>query len=77
MSERILYRIDPSRNMARFYVLDKQPTLFGEISLVRGWGRIGTNGRIKIETFGTGEGADRAFCRLEARKRRRGYRDPC
>ncbi|MGO4451517.1 WGR domain-containing protein [Phyllobacterium sp. TAF24] len=30
-----LTRCDPNRNMARYYSLTMQPTLFGEISLVR------------------------------------------
>jgi predicted DNA-binding WGR domain protein len=30
-----LRRIDPLRNMARFYVLDLQPTLFGECAFMR------------------------------------------
>jgi len=34
-------RMDQALNMARFYVLDIQPTLFGEIALVQEWGRIG------------------------------------
>lgn len=39
-----LVRIDPKRNMARFYGIALQPTLFGEVSVVRCWGRIGTKG---------------------------------
>ena len=46
-----LERIYPSRNMARFYAMSVQPPLFGEVSLVRRWGRIGARGRDKIETF--------------------------
>ncbi|BCH62446.1 hypothetical protein RvVAT039_pl08320 (plasmid) [Agrobacterium vitis] len=38
-------RIAPEQNMARFYALAVQPTLFGEVSLVRAWGRIGTRGQ--------------------------------
>lgn len=34
-------RIDPERNMARFYEIDVQPTLFGEFTVERHWGRIG------------------------------------
>ncbi|MGO7014944.1 WGR domain-containing protein, partial [Rhizobium johnstonii] len=34
-------RIDPSKNMARFYALSIEPNLFGGTSLVRSWGRIG------------------------------------
>jgi len=36
-----LTKIEPARNMARFYVLDVQPDLFGEWALVKEWGRIG------------------------------------
>jgi predicted DNA-binding WGR domain protein len=73
-TETFLHRVDPARNMARFYGLSLQPTLFGEVSVVRAWGRIGTHGRTMIATHATGEGAAIAFARLEAAKRRRGYR---
>ncbi|MBS3651935.1 WGR domain-containing protein [Pseudaminobacter sp. 19-2017] len=69
-----LRRLDQSRNMARFYVLSLQPTLFGEVSLVRHWGRIGTKGRQKIELFDTGWGANAALASLAEKKRKRGYR---
>lgn len=68
-----LRRVDVARNMARFYVLSIQPTLFGGASLVRAWGRIGTNGREKIETFDETADAGHAFARLEQSKRHRGY----
>ncbi|MFC3722013.1 WGR domain-containing protein [Neoaquamicrobium sediminum] len=71
-----LRRIDPSRNMRRFYVLAVQPTLFGGASVIRHWGRIGTNGQAKIETFDRPDEADGAFMRLARAKRRRGYADP-
>ncbi len=32
-----LHRIDPDRNMARFYTMSVQPSLFGEWSLFREW----------------------------------------
>jgi predicted DNA-binding WGR domain protein len=39
MSEsRHLRRIDPDRNMTRFYTMGVQPTLFGEWALFREWG---------------------------------------
>ena len=44
-----LHRIDPAKNMARFYMLDVQPDLFGGILLVKAWGRIGGRGRITHE----------------------------
>lgn len=68
-----LRRIDPTRNMARFYVLSIQPTLFGGASLVRNWGRIGTNGQAMMETFDDSADTDEAFAQLERRKRKRGY----
>ncbi|WP_274631267.1 WGR domain-containing protein [Arvimicrobium flavum] len=68
-----LCRINPACNLARFYVLSVQPTLFGGASLVRNWGRIGTKGRAKVETFDETEMVDAAFKSLERAKRRRGY----
>lgn len=31
--------------MARFYMLSLEPALFGEVAVLRHWGRIGTRGR--------------------------------
>lgn len=70
-----LRRIDPSRNMRRFYTLAIQPTLFGGASVIRNWGRIGTNGQSKVETFDSDGDAASASFRLERAKRRKGYRD--
>ncbi len=68
-------RVDPARNMRRFYTLAIQPTLFGGATLVRNWGRIGTNGKSKMETFDRPGEASGAFMRLARTKRRRGYED--
>jgi predicted DNA-binding WGR domain protein len=73
-SEILLKSIDHQRNRARFYALSIQPTLFGELSLVRQWGRIGSLGQYKLEFHPTAESAYRAMLRLVAAKRRRGYR---
>ncbi|KQT69091.1 polymerase [Aureimonas sp. Leaf460] len=62
--------------MARFYLLALQPTLFGDVSLVRNWGRIGTKGQAKVETFADGAEAKAALGRIERAKRRRGYVEP-
>ncbi|WP_245314359.1 WGR domain-containing protein [Rhizobium sp. R634] len=70
----LLYRIDRALNMARFYRLSIQPTLFGGSSLVRNWGRIGTEGRLKVELFDTLGQAAVALERVASRKLRRGYR---
>ncbi|GAB2208954.1 WGR domain-containing protein [Roseibium sp. ROS1] len=68
-----LRRIDPAQNMRRFYSLSVQPTLFGGASLVRTWGRIGTQGQMMMETFDDEAQACQAMKRLECRKKRRGY----
>ncbi|NVO28945.1 WGR domain-containing protein [Donghicola sp. C2-DW-16] len=68
-----LTRCNPQRNMARFYEVSVRPTLFGEVSLIRNWGRIGTGGRLRTETFATLEEALSALRDLEQRKRRKGY----
>lgn len=41
-------RTDPARNMARFYELSIEQTLFGEVSLTRSWGRIGKRGQSRV-----------------------------
>ena len=71
---RLFKRIDPERNMARFYTLSVEPTLFGDAALVRQWGRIGTRGQLKINLFDTMPAAEEALSHLAARKLRRGYR---
>jgi predicted DNA-binding WGR domain protein len=68
-----LHRIDPEANMARFYCIDVAATLFGEFSVVRTWGRIGTHGRTSIETCVSAEDAERASSRTLHQKMRRGY----
>jgi predicted DNA-binding WGR domain protein len=69
-----LHRIDPTLNMHRFYTLTIQPTLFGEVSVVRNWGRIGTYGQAMIQTFSHVDDAKRVLQRIRSRKLRRGYR---
>lgn len=66
-------RRSPPDNMARFYRLEVRSTLFGEWSVVRIWGRIGTGGREQFETHPTREAAMVLMERLERIKRRRGY----
>ncbi len=70
-----LHRIDPARNMARFYRLSSTPSLFGDICLVREWGRIGRPGRIRVDLYRAVEEAMAAREALSRVKRQRGYRD--
>jgi predicted DNA-binding WGR domain protein len=47
-----LRKIDPAKNMRRFYRLYVEPTLFGDFALVREWGRIGAKrGRTKEDWY--------------------------
>ncbi len=68
-----LRRVDPARNMRRFYSLDVERDLFDRVVLVRRWGRIGTAGKVRLDEY-PGEGdALAAMQGLERRKIRRGY----
>lgn len=69
-------RVDPQVNLARFYALWTQPTLFGEVSLIRNWGRIGTRGRQLVESYSGDAEAKIALARMADIKQRRGYRRP-
>lgn len=68
-----LIHVDPDVNMARFYGIELQPTLFGEVSVLRTWGRIGTNGQAMMVTYDDEAQASEALQKVEKQKRRRGY----
>ncbi|MGT2440917.1 WGR domain-containing protein [Bradyrhizobium betae] len=69
----VLQRCDPACNMARFYVLTIEPTLFGDTALVREWGRLGQRGRRRMDLFAGRVQAVEALETWLVRKRRRGY----
>ncbi|WP_254436081.1 WGR domain-containing protein [Ruegeria arenilitoris] len=68
-----LIHVDPDVNMARFYGIELQPTLFGEVCVLRTWGRIGTNGQAMMVTYDDETQAAEALQKLEKQKLRRGY----
>jgi predicted DNA-binding WGR domain protein len=68
-----LTRLDPAKNMHRFYALHVAPTLFGQWSLIAEWGRIGSPGRVMLRTFETEELAAKALAKRVKVKTRRGY----
>lgn len=70
----VLDRTDPSQNMARFYVLSVEPTLFGDAALVREWGRWGRAGRRRLDLFPDFAQAAEALDDWLLRKTKRGYR---
>lgn len=69
----VLERREPAVNMARFYVLSLEQTLFGDTALVREWGRLGTNGQRRLDLFEARAQANEALESLLGRKLRRGY----
>lgn len=69
----VLDRSDPAQNMARFYVLAIEPTLFGDTALVREWGRRGCSGRRRLDLYRDQETAAEALQDWLLRKTRRGY----
>ena len=70
----VLERREPAVDMARFYVLSIEETLFGDTALVREWGRIGTAGRRRLDLFERRAQASEALELWLGRKTRRGYR---
>ncbi|MBZ9739769.1 MULTISPECIES: WGR domain-containing protein [unclassified Mesorhizobium] len=66
-------RTDPTKNMARFYAMSIEATLFGDVCLTRRWGRIGARGQAIQHHFKKEEDAVRLFLELLRNKRGRGY----
>lgn len=66
-------RIDTTKNMARFYAMSIEPDIFGGSALVRRWGRIGTRGQERIDSFTDDLQAISHFAFLARQKRARGY----
>jgi len=66
-------RVDHDANMFRFYRLRLMPDLFGGVSLLREWGRIGTQGRHRVELFEDSGSAANAMEALYRVKQKRGY----
>ena len=69
----VLRRINPAKNMSRFYSLEVERDLLGRVVLVRRWGRIGSAGKVHLDEHkGEGE-ALAALQALQAAKKRKGY----
>ena len=74
MSHTYLQRHDPDKNMHRFYQMWVTPGVFGDWSLVREWGRVGSPGTVRKTWFATEAEAHLAEQKLCATKRKKGYR---
>ena len=70
-----LARFRPDRNERRFYRLEVWPDLFGRALLIRQWGRIGTEGRRRLDPHPDPGSALNALAAIASLKRRRGYAD--
>lgn len=68
-----LVRTVAKQNMARFYLIQIVPGLFGNWGLMREWGRIGYPGSVKLEWFQAEDEARRASETLLESKLERGY----
>lgn len=66
-------RIRRERHEWRYYRMEIWPDLFGRVLLVRHWGRIGTQGHIRLDPYPDAGAALAALGRLDRAKRRRGY----
>lgn len=69
----LLQRRNSESNMARFYVLAIEPSLFGDAALVRAWGGIGSTGRQRPDLYPTANEAGEKLEAWLARKLCRGY----
>jgi predicted DNA-binding WGR domain protein len=70
----VLRKLAPEQNMARYYVLSIEPTLFDDVALVREWGRIGMRGRRRLDLYADHVQASEALENWLARKMRRNYK---
>lgn len=68
-----LRRVDPVRKMRRFYRIGIETDLFGDVLLVKQWGRIGKCGRMSARRYDSEATALEALQRQADLKMRRGY----
>lgn len=73
MNRIYLERHDPDKNMHRFYQIYVAPGIFGDWSLVREWGRVGSPGTVRKEWFDTEDEAINAAQQLSQSKQKGGY----
>ena len=72
-----LTRIDPSRNINRFYVVQGLPTLFGDWTVLREWGRRGSQGTTRLNSYQRRNGAETAEQSTIKRRQQHGYKAIC
>src|ERR1700735_714795 len=70
-----LIRVRPEQHEWRFSRMEVWPDLFGRALLLRQWGRIGTEGRRRLDPHPDPGAAINALARLAGPKRQRGDQD--
>ena len=73
MNHVYLTRNDTDKNMHRFYQMYITPTLLGDWSLIREWGRVGSPGTVRKNWFDTEEQAVNEGLRILKTKQTKGY----
>lgn len=68
-----LKREDLTHNMRRFYVMTVQRDLFGGVSLIREWGRVGSAGKVMISYHRDEGQAVNVLSDIARSKHKRGY----
>jgi predicted DNA-binding WGR domain protein len=69
-----LTRIDRTRNIDRFYVVQVMPSLLGEWTVMREWGRRGSPGTVRLSSYAMRNEAETAEQRTIKRRLQHGYR---
>lgn len=73
MNHIYLERHDPDKNLHRFYQMFVTPGIFGDWSLVREWGRVGSPGTVRKDWFDSQDEALSAEISLSNVKQKKGY----
>jgi predicted DNA-binding WGR domain protein len=68
-----LTRTDPAKNLHRFYIVRLAPTLFGDWTLLREWGRSGSPGTVRVMSFEQYAEAEKAERSIIKRRLQHGY----
>ena len=66
----LLTRTDPARNIDRFYIVEIMPSLFGDWTVLREWGRRGSAGTVRINSYARRDEAETAQRRTVKRRLR-------
>lgn len=73
MNHIYLERHDHDKNLHRFYQMFVTPGIFGDWSLVREWGRVGSPGTVRKDWFDSEDEAVSAEISLSHAKQKKGY----